>query len=342
MNTIKLNDSFEIGNHMKPYFVAELNSSHNGDIEVAKQMILEAKRAGCNAVKFQSWSPTSLYANSYYRKNIVAKKILSKFSLTKEQLIECHDFCKENQISFSSTPYSNEEVDTLAELQVPFIKISSMDINNFEFIKYIASKQMPIILSTGMSTFDEIKKAVECIESQGNRQIIILHCVSVYPAAPDIINLNNIKTLQNMFPNYPIGYSDHTLGTEIGCASIALGACLIEKHFTLNNKNVGMDNNMAIEPEEMKQLVQACLNVFNAMGSHERCLSEQETAQASKMRRSIVTTRPLTAGTVLKYEDLTAKRPGIGLSPDKITSLVGKILLRDIEADDYILENDIE
>ena len=234
-------------------------------------------------------------------------------------------------IDFSSTPYSNEEVDFLANItNAPFIKVASMEINNTPFLKYIGEKGIPIVLSTGMSTIEEIRTAVKAIESTGNKQLCILHCVSVYPANAELVNLNNIIMLQDEFQDYVIGYSDHTIGYEVAAASIAIGAALVEKHFTLDNKKMGMDNNMATEPADMKILVDACNCVYKAMGSKDRILLEGEEEQRLKMRRSLVTTREMHSGDVLSVEDIEAKRPGYGIAPDHMNSVIGKRVKKNI------------
>ena len=325
MNELKLRGGKIIGTGQKPYIVTELNSSHGGKIDTAKEMINAAKECGCDCVKFQSWSPETLYSDEYYKDNPITKRFVKKFSLTSEQLLELSLYCKEIGIDFSSTPYSNDEVDFLVDkTEAPFIKIASMEINNIPFLKYIAGKGIPIVLSTGMSTLDEIREAVKAIESTGNNQLCILHCVSVYPAPSEIINLNNLITLQEEFPDYVIGYSDHTIGYEVAAASIAMGAVLVEKHFTLDNEKMGMDNNMATEPKEMKSLVDACHNVFNALGSKERSLLNGEEEQRLKMRRSLVTTREVHPGEKLSYNDIEFKRPGDGITPEHLDEIIGK------------------
>lgn len=331
MKSISLRGNRIIGGGESPYIVAEMNSSHNGKVETAKAMIDAAKDCGCDCVKFQSWSAESLYCDEYYANNPISKRIVAKFSLSPDQLLELSKYCKEVGIGISSTPYSRKEVDFLVDkTDAPFIKIASMEINNLPFLRYIGEKGVPIILSTGMSTADEIRNAVKAIEETGNRNLCILHCVSVYPAPAEIINLNNIVMLQEEFPEYVIGYSDHTIGYEVAAASIALGAALVEKHFTLDNKKMGMDNNMATEPAEMKALVKACHSVFTAMGSKERILLQGEEEQRLKMRRSLVSTKEIKAGETLQPTDIEAKRPGDGITPDKIGSVVGKTVCVDI------------
>ena len=343
MAQLKLSDGKVISDYGVPYVVAEVNSSHNGSVDTAREMIKAAKESGCDCVKFQSWSPESLYSKTYYDKNPISKRIVQKFSLTADQLLDMANYCNELGIGFSSTPYSEEEVDFLVDkCKIPFIKIASMEVNNPDFLTYIAKKGVPIILSTGMAELEEVRKAVKIIEDAGNKQICLLHCISIYPAAPETINLNNILMLRKEFPNYPIGFSDHTLGYGMACGATALGAAVIEKHITLDKTKMGMDNNMAIEPDEMKALVENCANVQAGMGSYDRVVTQAEYDQRLKMRRSVIAIKDLSAGTILTKDMLSAKRPGDGVSPDKVELLLGKKLNKNICADSLILIEDVE
>lgn len=344
MAFIELKNQIKLGDYEKPFFVAEMNSSHNGKMELALHMIDEAVNAGCDAIKFQSWSADTLYSESYYKENPIAKKVVSKFALTPKQLKELAQYTKEKNVIFSSTPYSISEVDFLVEeCDAEYIKIASMDLNNLPFLSYIGKKQLPVILSTGMGTLDEIRRAVNTIEETGNTNICILHCVSVYPIDVAQVNLNNILMLRETFPEYPIGYSDHTTGTEAACGAIALGACMIEKHFTLNNNKIGLDNQMATEPKEMKALIDCCMKVHSAMGVKERILTNAENEQKEKMRRSIVASQDIISGESLTIEMLDAKRTGkVGVSPDEYSFFIGKTALHDIKKDDMILKEDVK
>lgn len=343
MATLDLRDGNVVRDYGSPYFVAEVNSSHNGNVETAKQMVDAAAEAGCNCVKFQSWTVQSLYSKTYYKKNPIAERFVKKLSLAPEQLKEMSDYCRQVGIAFSSTPYSTEEVDFLADsCHVPFIKISSMEINNLEFLAYIAQKQIPVVLSTGMAEMGEIERAVKTIEESGNRKIALLHCVSIYPAKTETINLNNICGLRERFPQYPIGFSDHTLGSTAAIAATALGAALIEKHITLDAKKIGMDNQMAMEPQALKELVQACRCVQLALGSKERTVLPQEYEQRKNMRRSVVARRIIAKGETLQKADLDVKRPGTGFAPGCMADLVGRVAAHDIEADTVIMDTDLE
>lgn len=331
MGKLEFRNGRHIGDGYQPYIVAELNSSHNGKVETAMRMIDSAIECGCDCVKFQSWSAESLYSEEYYKENPISKRIVTKFALDEGQMKELAEYCKQKGIDFSSTPYSRQEVDFLAEqTDSPFIKIASMEINNLPFLKYIAETGLPMVLSTGMASLEEIKTAASVIEGTGNTNLCILHCVSIYPAAPGIVNLNNIKLLQQAFPDYTIGYSDHTIGSAVAAAAVAMGAALIEKHFTLDNKKMGMDNNMATEPAGMAELVTSCRSVFSALGSVRRIVLPEEEEQKIKMRRSLVAARDIAVGKIISAEDIDTKRPGDGLSPMEAESIIGKKVVVDV------------
>ncbi|MBQ7497348.1 MAG: N-acetylneuraminate synthase family protein [Selenomonas sp.] len=329
----------EIGRGSRPYIVAEMNSSHNGKIETAKEMIDAAKACGCDAVKFQSWTTDSLYCADYYDENPIARRMVDRFSLGEEALLDLAIYCRKIGIDFSSTPYSESEVDFLVdECKAPFVKIASMDINNIPYLRYIAMKKVPAVLSTGMSDYEEIVRAVKVMDEAGLEDLCILHCVSLYPVAVNQVNLNNLHMLAEKFPQYALGYSDHTTGSVAAGAAVAMGAGLIEKHFTLNNKKNGWDNQMATEPVAMKELVEHCNEVYAALGNHDRVVSEEETRQREKMRRSLVTLRDLPAGTVLTPADLTAKRPGTGISVADYDKVLGRMLKCSLPKDRLIKE----
>lgn len=333
-----LRDGAVISDYGRPYIVSEVNSSHNGSMELAKQMIDVSVDIGCDCVKFQSWSVDSLYSKTYYDGNPIAKRFVKKFSMSPGQLKELADYCKEKGISFSSTPYSEEEVDFLVkECNAPYIKIASMELNNPKFLRYIGEKRVPIILSTGMSTYDEVEEAVEVLHNSGVEQMAILHCVSIYPAILANINLNNIIGLREKFSMHPIGFSDHTQGDAAAVAAVALGAGVIEKHLTLDKSRVGMDNGMATEPLEFKELVSKCREIQAAIGSKERVLIQQELDQRKNMRRSLVSTRDIKAGEVIRETDLYAKRPGTGIAPNAIERVIGRRAKVDIPADTIVL-----
>lgn len=342
MGKIKFNDGTVIENYGRPYIIAEVNSSHNGDVEVAKKMIDAAVDTGCDCVKFQSWTTDTLYSKTYYDKNPIAKRFVDKLSLSSDELKQMSDYCKSKNIGFSSTPYSCQEVDFLVQCDVPFIKISSMEINNLEFIEYIGNKQVPVVISTGMAEENEIRAAIRTLEKTGNKNIVILHCVSIYPAELTKINLRNISWLEEEYPQYAIGFSDHTIGDSAAIASVALGASVIEKHITLDSKKIGMDNQIAMEPQDLKMFTQKVRDISLSLGSLKRIVTSEEYAQRLKMRRSIVATRDIEVGETIAKEDLTYKRPGDGISPDRAKLLIGCKAKQKIQKDTIISISDIE
>jgi len=258
MKEILLNDNNKLINYGKPYVVAELNTSHFGDIGIAKTMIDEAKNAGCNCVKFQSWNENTLYSKTYYDENPIAKRFVKKFSFSKEELLTLSNYCNKKNISFASTPYSFDEVDTLVkECDVPFIKVASMDISSHYLLEYIANTNKPIILSTGMSEISEIEEAISVIENQGNTNICILHCVSIYPTPLGEAHLNRINFLKKLTKS--VGFSDHSEtpknGILLSVASLLFDVSYIERHFTVIDKSKTKDGVVSLDAKELKNLV---------------------------------------------------------------------------------------
>ncbi len=331
MNSISLNNRL-VGDFQNPYIVAELNTSHFGNIDIAKEMISKAKDCGCDCVKLQSWSSNSLYSKKYFESNKMAKRFYDKFSLSSDEILDLLYFSKKISIDLTSTPYSFEEAKFLAaQKDVPFIKIASMEINNYRFLDQLGSLGKPLVLSTGMATEEEIDNALKTISKTGNKQIILLHCVSIYPSKPEIINLQNIVGLRNKFQGFPVGFSDHTQENSVPIASVALGACLIEKHFTLNNEKIGLDNQMATEPNQMKRMVQGCKEAYISMGSLSRKITEEEIEQRINMRRSLISKKAMKKGQIITDSDIIMKRPGDGIPPDQIDKILGRTLLEDID-----------
>jgi sialic acid synthase SpsE len=343
MSSVKFRNGRVVGDYLKPYFIAELNTSHFGNMDLAREMISKAKEAGCDCVKFQSWSPETLYSDHYYRENPIAGRIVKKFSLSEPQLKELSLYASDIGIDFSSTPYSLDEAKFLVgECGVPFVKVASMELNNLPYLRQLALLNVPLVLSTGMGTMEEVKRAVRTITDLGQEEVVILHCTSVYPADPEKIRLHNILGLRAEFPSLPIGYSDHSEGIEIACASVALGACLVEKHFTLDKSRIGMDNQMATEPDEMRNMVAGCHRVQESLGGEERLLSHEEREMAFKMRRSMIAARDLHPGDVLTEADVDYKRPGTGISPTDSDIFIGRKIRVGISGGMLITTEDLE
>lgn len=341
----------QIAGRSSPYIIAEIGANHNGDMELAKAMIKSAKACGCDAAKFQSWTPESLIAKEEYDRNQryddspkkhfgSLKAMVSRYYLREEQHFELKKYCDEIGIEFCSSPFSNIEADLLLKLDVPFIKVASMDVNNPEFLKHIARLGKPVVLSTGMATLAEIESAVKTIEAEKNSQIVLLHCISIYPPEHKDINLRNMAMLKDTF-GYPIGFSDHSFGTAIPLAAAALGAKVIEKHFTIDKNLEGWDHEISADPAEMKVIVEESANICAALGSYRRVVSEAEEQKKLKFRRSVVISRNLTNGHILAMDDLAFKRPGTGIRPDDAHHVIGRRINRDIKADELLRWGDL-
>jgi N-acetylneuraminate synthase/N,N'-diacetyllegionaminate synthase len=249
--------------------------------------------------------------------------MLSKLELTRQDHIDFMEHCKRKGIIFLSTPFDEISADLLDDLDLPAYKIPSGEITNLPFLEYVARKGKPMIISTGMSTLEEVHEALRIVQSTGNDEVVLLHCVTSYPAEPADVNLRAMATMTEML-SVPVGYSDHTLGREIPLAAVALGACVIEKHFTLNRDMPGPDHQASMEPDELKSLVEGVRKVESAMGTGRKVPSTAEEANARVVRKSLVAARDIPEGSVITKDDLAAKRPGSGLSPTILPSLLGK------------------
>lgn len=348
---MKLGDR-DVRDFSVPYIIAEIGANHNGDMDLARKMIDSAKSCGCDAVKFQSWTPASLVSQEEYDRNQKyedspkkhfgsLREMVERYYLRNDQHWELKRYCDTIGIEFCSTPFSKEEANLLEKLDVPFFKIASMDVNNLGFLRHVASKQRPILLSTGMATLSEIESAIRTIESEGNSQIVLLHCIAIYPPSHEDINLNNIPMLRQAF-GFPVGFSDHTIGISIPLASVALGSCLIEKHFTLDKDMPGWDHEVSANPEEMKFIVEESRNIIKALGSFRRIVSKAEEDKKLKFRRSIVAASALERGHKITFNDIAVKRPGIGIPPDRADYVIGRMLNKDKKSDELIMWGDLD
>ncbi len=349
---IQLTKKRKLYNYCEPYVVAELGSNHNGDMALARELIKKAKESGADCVKFQSWSKDTIFSGKVYKENRFLKddyrqredytleEIVEKFSVSESDLRKMKRYADEIGIDCISTPFSKREVDFLTDtLKVDFIKVASMDLNNYPFLGYIAKKGLPVALSTGLSTLSEIDKAVRTVESAGNDQIVILHCVSLYPPKDEEVNLNNIDTLRNIYP-YPIGFSDHTLGFSVPLAAAAKGACMIEKHFTIDKDLFGWDHKISATPDELGIICREAKRIHKALGSY-RIVCEEPDERKEAFRRSIVAKRKIKKGDVVKKEDIDFKRPGSGLCPEYERLIVGRTAKKNIPYDKLIEFSDL-
>lgn len=336
--------------NQKPYIIAEIGANHNGNMDLARKHIDVAKKFGADSVKFQSWDKTifskQVYNENYFltddyrdRTDHTLESIVEEFSLTKEQMGELATYCKKIGIDFASTPFEPEQVDPLIEFGAPWIKIASMDINNDRLLRKAANTGVPIVVSTGMASLGEIDNAVSILESANATQIVLLHCIAIYPTPVEESNLRNIKTLQQF--GHPVGFSDHSLGPTLSLAAVALGAVVIEKHYTLDKNMFGWDHKMSMSPDEMQALVQGAAQIYAALGSPRRTVSKNEMDQRSAFRRSIIAARDISAGEILNSENITYRRPGTGLDPTLATVLIGMKVINDIPYDTLIKMKDL-
>jgi N,N'-diacetyllegionaminate synthase len=340
-----------VGPQRPPYVIAEIGANHNGDMKLCRSMIDAARKCGSDAVKFQSWSRTSLISSAEYDRNPAysdkkkhfgsLREMVEKYELTPANHREIAAYCRDSGITFLSTPFSEAEVELLVSLDVPALKIASMDVNNPRLLACAAQTNLPVILSTGMATMDEIEAAVGVLRQNGKGALALLHCISVYPPAPDNVHLRNIPMLAEVF-DVPVGFSDHTMGTTIPLAAIAIGACIIEKHFTTDKSLPGWDHAISADAQELAVIVEEGRKVFEALGAADRSVGEAESLKRAAFRRSAVSARALSRGRVMSEGDITFKRPGTGIPPDKARDIVGKRLKRDVASDEELRWDDFE
>ncbi len=350
---VQITSKKEVFNFCEPYIIAELGSNHNGDMELAKKLIIAAKESGAHCVKFQSWSKETIFSKKKYEENCfiaddyrdrndyTLEQIVEEFSISEQELLDMKHFADEIGIDCTSTPFSKKEVDFLVEkLDTPFIKVASMDLNNYPFLEYIAKKGKSIVLSTGLSELYEIDKAIRTIENAGNNKIVILHCVAIYPPKDEEVNLNNIDTLRKLYPDYPVGFSDHTLGYSIPLAAVAKGACIIEKHFTLDKNMFGWDHKVSATPDELKIICEESKRIHKALGSFSLRCEEDETRK-TEFRRSIVIKRDMSVGEIITESDIDYKRPGTGIKPEHTGFVIGRTVKRALKSDDILNFEDL-
>src|ERR1700722_1193291 len=325
--------------------IAEAGVNHNGSIDLAVQLIDAAKASGADAVKFQTFRADRIATRSAEKANYQQRQaadgesqfeMLQRLELDAAAHRRLFDYCRKTAIQFLSSPFDIQSIDLLDTLEVPLLKIPSGEITNLPFLERIAAKGRPVILSTGMSTLGEVEEAVQVLRAGGVSEITLLHCVTEYPAPYAEINLRAMQTLKSAF-GLPVGYSDHTPGIEIAIAAVALGAEVIEKHFTLDRSLPGPDHSASLEPKEFKQMVAAIRNVESALGDGIKKPALCELPNIPVARKSVVAVRALRAGQKLAAADLDIKRPGTGLSPKLLTALVGRTLRTNIEPDELIL-----
>lgn len=358
MKVIKI-DNKTISESSKPFIVAEVGVNYYDiakkeniePIEAAKLMVKKAANACADAIKFQTYKAEKLvskYSPAYW--DTTKESTKSQYELFKkydkfgeEEYRELAQYAKEKKIIFMSTPFYKEAIDFLDDLMSVF-KISSSDITNIPFIKSIAEKQKPIFLSTGASTIDEIKEAVNTIESEGNKQIVIMHCILNYPTEYEDVNLGMIKHLRSVFPTYLMGYSDHTLpdpNMVVLTTAVLLGARVIEKHFTLDKSLKGNDHYHSMDPEDLRKFMNNLELLKKIAGKNKKEPIESESLARKYARRSIVAKITIPENSIITEDMLTFKRPGTGISPKFLDKVIGKKAKGDIKEDEIIKWEDI-
>ncbi|WP_297417047.1 N-acetylneuraminate synthase [Clostridium sp.] len=329
---------------MKTQIIAEIGVNHNGNYEIAEKMVYEAKKCGADIVKFQTAKPELVmskfaekaeYQINNTNNNESQLEMCKKIHLPFEDYIKLKDICDKIDIQFLSTPFDLESVDFLKNMDIPLWKIPSGEITNLPYLIKIANTHKPIIMSTGMCEIREIEEAMKILKENGSGEITLLHCTTEYPAPIEDVNLKAMLTLKEKF-NVNVGYSDHTKGIEVPIAAVAMGAMVIEKHFTLDKSMEGPDHKASLEPSELKEMINSIRNVELAMGNGEKKPAASEVKNIEIARKSIVAKVGIKKDDILTEENITVKRPGNGISPMKWFEVLGKKAIRDFEEDELI------
>ena len=331
---------------MSVFIIAEAGVNHNGSIQLAYELIDAASASGADAVKFQTFKAENLVSinaqKAEYQKQ-ATNQSESQFNMLKKLELDTNahkkliNYCKKKDIVFLSTPFDHESINLLNELGIQIFKIPSGEITNLTYLRHIGSLGKEVILSTGMSTLKEIEEALIILTSAGTSKenITILHANTMYPTPREDVNLRAMQTIQDKF-GVAVGYSDHTLGIEVDIAAVAIGATIIEKHFTLDKTMVGPDHKSSISPEELKAMVSSIRNIEKALGSSIKKPSKSEKPNITMARKSIVACKSIKKGELFTENNITTKRPGTGISPMKWDSILGKVAQQDYQLDDLL------
>ncbi len=330
---------------MGVFIIAEAGVNHNGSLKLAKKLVDEAKNAGVDCIKFQTFMAENIVSKTavkaeYQKQNTNNScesqyNMLKKLELSFPDFIELNNYCKAKNIQFLSTAFDFDSIDFLSSLDMNVWKIPSGEITNLPYLIKIANLGKDIILSTGMSTMEEIQNALSVLKTNGAGNITVLHCTTEYPAPFADVNLKAMLTIKDKF-DVNIGYSDHTKGIEIPISAVALGATVIEKHFTLDKNMQGPDHKASLEPHELKKMVESIRNVESALGDGIKKLAESEKKNISVARKSIIAKRDIKKGEIFTQENLTVKRPGNGISPMKWFEILGQKAIKDFKEDELI------
>ena len=331
---------------MSVFIIAEAGVNHNGSIKLAYKLIDVASASGVNAVKFQTFKAENLVSKNaqkaeYHKQTTNPSE--SQFNMLKKLELDANahrrliDYCDKKDIIFLSTPFDYESIELLNKLKLQIFKIPSGEITNLTYLRHIGSLNKKVILSTGMSNLKEIGDAIKILINAGTlkENITVLHANTMYPTPMEDVNLRAMQTIQNKF-DVAVGYSDHTLGIEVDIAAVAMGATIIEKHFTIDKTMDGPDHKSSINPEEVKAMVSSIRNIEKALGSSIKKPSKSEKPNIIMARKSIVASKSIKKGELFTENNLTTKRPGTGLSPMEWDSVIGKVAKRDYQIDDLL------
>lgn len=333
-------------NNEKVYIIAEAGVNHNGSIKIAKKMVDAAVCAGVDAIKFQTFNPEKLVCRNakkarYQIENTESNETqfdkLKALQLSQVEFIELKKYCDNNNIDFISTPFDVESLAFLYKIGVKTIKIPSGEINNYPLLVAVGKTMLPVILSTGMSIIDDVNDAIKVLKHNGTKDIVVLQCNTEYPTPYEDANVNSMIFMRDTL-KCKVGYSDHTIGSDVAIAAVAVGAKVIEKHFTLDKTMEGPDHKASIEPDELCELVKSIRNVEKAMGNYNKVVSPSEAKNIDIVRKSIVASKKINKGEIFTEDNITTKRPGNGMSPMKWNDVIGHIAGKDYEEDEMIYE----
>jgi N,N'-diacetyllegionaminate synthase len=337
-----------IGNGNRCFVIAEAGVNHNGKLKLALELVDAAQQAGADAVKFQTFraeavvspiAPKAEYQIANTQTEESQLEMVRELELSYDEFRQVYEHCQSRNMLFLSTPFDAESADFLDGLGMPAFKIPSGEITNLILVSHVASKHKPIILSTGMANLQEVQEALETIYAAGNHDVVVLQCVSNYPASPASINLRAMDTMRKQF-GVDVGFSDHTQGIEIPLASVALGATVVEKHFTLDRNLPGPDHKASLEPGELKEMIAKIRNVEDALGNGIKQPTAEELKTAECARRSLVAAIHIPAGTAVTSEMISILRPGTGLRPALMPLVLGRCVLQSLEAGElFALDN---
>lgn len=329
---------------MSVLIIAEAGVNHNGSLSLAKNLADKAKEAGADYVKYQTFNPSNMVskyaAKAEYQKQTTDSKqsqldMLEELMLSYDEFVELKEYCGQIGIGFLSTSFDLDSTEFLERLGCEIWKIPSGEVTNYPYLVDIARKHQPIILSTGMCDEEDIAAAIEVLKSNGAGEISLLHCTTEYPTPFEDVNLKAMCTMRDIF-GLEVGYSDHTRGIEVPIAAVAMGAKIIEKHFTLDKNMKGPDHKASLEPDELKQMVDSIRNIEKALGSGTKRPAESEKKNIAIARKSIVAKTQIKKGELLTTENITTKRPGDGISPMRWNEVIGTCAIRDFDEDELL------